>query len=300
MKNKLPKINFTNVCQHFKIMGYKPSKMTDSVLNTYNISVPIEIEEVTIKYFILGPIGRGKQGDVYKCLGLEDDKIYAIKYMQANTAKRELACLERLQGLSGILCLKDKYIDEKFNQACIITDFIEGCVLLDYAKKTSKNINFKRSKIISKNILNAIISCHDHGVAHRDIKLENIMLMDNDEIILIDFGFSTLFQKNNLYVSNNPGTLAYACPELLSSSKNIHLTKADTWSFGVIMYILLTGYYPFGGSDKPSNRIRISSYKWDQSRIIDKHALSILNSIFVPQNERITIDELKYNTWFDT
>jgi calcium-dependent protein kinase len=91
--------------------------------------------------------------------------------------------------------------------------------------------------------LKAINHCHSLDVCHRDIKPENILLGDNGSLKLIDFGLSEQV-KNNKKMSTIVGTPYYIAPEVLKGKYN---DKCDIWSLGVIMYILLSGYLPFGG-----------------------------------------------------
>jgi calcium-dependent protein kinase len=92
--------------------------------------------------------------------------------------------------------------------------------------------------------LKAINHCHSLDICHRDIKPENILLGDNGSLKLIDFGLSEQVKKNKK-MSTIVGTPYYIAPEVLKGNYN---DKCDVWSLGVIMYILLSGYLPFGGT----------------------------------------------------
>jgi serine/threonine protein kinase len=266
------------------------------------------------KYFDMGPIGSGRQGIVHLCIELTTDVVYACKHMTNNPcARTEAECLMVLKGATGVIQIHEAIIKEREYykdyppDVWIIMEYIEGQNLYNYMRTqipTSIDtiiditIDITKAKKIIKGIRDAIIECHNKGVAHRDLKLENIMLNKNDEIILIDFGFACQFTQDTIYSSRSPGTLSYACPELLNINA-VHLTKADTWAFGVLMYILLTRYFPFGGRDDPENRHRIKELRVDYGRIKDVEAVVILKKIFVTQENRITVSDLKDDPWFE-
>uniref|UniRef100_A0A0R3S4B0 non-specific serine/threonine protein kinase n=1 Tax=Elaeophora elaphi TaxID=1147741 RepID=A0A0R3S4B0_9BILA len=91
----------------------------------------------------------------------------------------------------------------------------------------------------------AVAYCHARGVVHRDLKAENLLLDANNDIKLIDFGFSNI-QKPQSLLTTFCGSPPYTAPELLLG-KAYDGRKADVWSLGVVLYVLLTGGFPFPG-----------------------------------------------------
>uniref|UniRef100_A0A0N5AJ25 non-specific serine/threonine protein kinase n=1 Tax=Syphacia muris TaxID=451379 RepID=A0A0N5AJ25_9BILA len=96
-------------------------------------------------------------------------------------------------------------------------------------------------------IVSAVAYCHHRGIVHRDIKAENILLDKNNDVKLIDFGFSNI-QQPKVLMSTWCGSPPYAAPELLLG-KVYDGTKADIWSLGVVLFIMVTGGFPFAGED---------------------------------------------------
>ena len=99
-------------------------------------------------------------------------------------------------------------------------------------------------------MVEGISYCHSRNVAHRDVKLENILLNDNkNEVKLIDFGFSTCIpsdKKLKLFC----GTPSYMAPEIVSKQEYCG-PPADIWALGILFFALLCGKFPFRGeSDK--------------------------------------------------
>lgn len=125
--------------------------------------------------------------------------------------------------------------------------YIDGGELFNEIVKR-KFIGEEDAAYIIRQLLSAITYCHSRGVVHRDLKPENILIdsMTEDgkiKIKVIDFG-AALFIPPNAKISELLGTPYYIAPEVLKGNYN---EKCDVWSIGVIMFILLSGYPPFGG-----------------------------------------------------
>merc|ERR1719482_1498558 len=97
-------------------------------------------------------------------------------------------------------------------------------------------------------MLLAVGYLHAHSVAHRDLKLENFLYesKDNEHLKLIDFGFAKFWQRGSKKMEQACGSVHYVAPEVLAHAYTL---KADCWSLGIIVYMLLTGSPPFHGTD---------------------------------------------------
>jgi serine/threonine protein kinase len=139
--------------------------------------------------------------------------------------------------------------DEK--QIYMIQDYYEGGDLFSFILK-HKNIGENISKIIIRQLLEAVYYLHQNNIIHRDIKPQNIFVVKFDRknikdtlIKLCDFGSNCYF-KDCLMSSDFPGTPEYTSPELISGD---YTFKTDIWSIGVISYFLLSGKSIFKGKD---------------------------------------------------
>jgi len=93
-------------------------------------------------------------------------------------------------------------------------------------------------------IVSAISHCHLHGIAHRDVKLENIIIQRDDmSVKLIDFGLSRKITDTTKLSSHIAGTIPYIAPEVLR--KRYNPFQADIWAIGVVFYALLFAVFPF-------------------------------------------------------
>lgn len=97
-----------------------------------------------------------------------------------------------------------------------------------------------------KKLFGALHHMHAQNVVHRDIKPENIMLAEDGELKLIDFGLSKR-QEGTKKMKTIAGTPYYMAPEVLDGQYD---TKCDTWSLGVLLYVFMSGYLPFQGENR--------------------------------------------------
>ncbi|OHS94802.1 CAMK family protein kinase [Tritrichomonas foetus] len=91
--------------------------------------------------------------------------------------------------------------------------------------------------------------CHSMSFAHRDIKAQNMLFDQNDRIKIADFGLSEFLPNNSAKISKHEGSLYYLSPEIINKS-NFSPIKSDIWAFGVLLYRVFTGHYPFFGKTK--------------------------------------------------
>ena len=130
------------------------------------------------------------------------------------------------------------------NHVYLVMELVQGKQLFDtiVCEEQRKTFNEQRARHYMYQVLSAIKHCHAQGVIHRDIKPENILVTESDNIRLIDFGLSKT--SNALKeIQQIAGTPFYIAPEIIE--KKPYGSKADLWSIGVVMYILLSGYMPF-------------------------------------------------------
>lgn len=100
-------------------------------------------------------------------------------------------------------------------------------------------------------ILDAVYYCHQKGIIHRDLKLENVLFSDKEklEIKVVDFGIAGYWHNNQGEITD-AGTVKYMSPEVLSK-KDLQASRAmDIWAWGIILYAMLFNKMPFSGKDK--------------------------------------------------
>ena len=128
----------------------------------------------------------------------------------------------------------------------LVLECLQEGELFDYLIARQK-LGEKEARNFFKQMLKALHYCHSEGVVHRDLKLENLLLDENHDLKVADFGFSKKMQ--NPYgpdglCSTFVGSPAYSAPEIHENTE-YDATAADVWSIGVILLTLLTGSHPF-------------------------------------------------------
>ena len=147
----------------------------------------------------------------------------------------------------NIVRLHEFYQDEK--NYYIITELCTGGELFDRII-SAESISEAVAAEYMRQLLSVLIYLHDRNIAHRDLKPENLLMVNasrESPIKVIDFGSSKVYRPGEV-MHERVGTPYYIAPEVL---RNQYTEKCDVWSAGVIMYIMLCGFPPFGGvSDK--------------------------------------------------
>ncbi|KAG5608860.1 hypothetical protein H5410_020141 [Solanum commersonii] len=196
-------------------------------------------------------IGRGRFGTVYRCFSPATGESFACKSIDKNLLidSTDRECLDKepkiLQLLSGnpnILHLYKVYEDDDFLH--MLTDFCPNSDL--YERVSSGSLSESAAAAILTQLVSAISYCHHMGVAHRDIKPDNVLFDSENRLKLADFGSAEWFAGcEGRMMSGVVGTPYYVAPEVLMGKE--YNEKVDVWSAGVILYIMLSGVPPFYG-----------------------------------------------------
>eukprot|EP01110_Echinostelium_bisporum_P013765 TRINITY_DN987_c0_g1_i1.p1 TRINITY_DN987_c0_g1~~TRINITY_DN987_c0_g1_i1.p1 ORF type:complete len:220 (-),score=38.96 TRINITY_DN987_c0_g1_i1:262-921(-) len=171
-----------------------------------------------------------------------DGKKYAVKVINKNSltiktkkmVEQEIKCLKRLSH-PQIIKLYDVF--EKEDTTYIVEEFIGNGDLFEHLLQNHEKMNESTIKKLFYQIAKAVHYLHSNGVIHHDIKLENVGLRDDGQVVLMDFGMCTEFSSYML-LSTFCGTLAYSPPELLTG-REYQPTPVDIWSLGVLLFCFI-------------------------------------------------------------
>uniref|UniRef100_A0AC34R183 Non-specific serine/threonine protein kinase n=1 Tax=Panagrolaimus sp. JU765 TaxID=591449 RepID=A0AC34R183_9BILA len=215
------------------------------------ISFPYHTKQITDDYTVSHEIiGIGESGKVMACYSKIDGKKYALKVLRDGPKSRREVYLHYLScNHENIVSIIDIYENTFDNVRCllVVIEFLEGGDLLtQFENQGSQPYKEEQVAKIMKQIGSAVQFLHDMNIAHRDIKLENILCTSTDSENCIyklgDFGFAKRPERNHL-MESPCCTPFYAPPEVLKH--DFYDKSCDMWSLGVVMYILLCGYPPF-------------------------------------------------------
>ncbi|CAI5683239.1 hormonally up-regulated neu tumor-associated kinase homolog A isoform X1 [Oreochromis niloticus] len=134
---------------------------------------------------------------------------------------------------------------ETENSYYMVMELCAGGDLMDRICER-KRLEEREVRRYTRQILSAVEHLHKHGIVHRDLKIENFLLDEHNNIKIVDFGLSNTLKADSLsleLLSTQCGSPAYAAPELLAHRK--YGPKVDVWSVGVSMFAMLTGTLPF-------------------------------------------------------
>lgn len=138
----------------------------------------------------------------------------------------------------------------------MVQEYVPDGSLLDYYAKRRVLLEFE-VRAITQQLVAAVAYLHGKGIVHRDIKADNILIFaDTQTVKLADFGFADYIKPHQPLFTNFPGTLAYSPPEVLMGKPHLGPPR-DMWSLGVLIYILLTGRYPFGSQATQKTKQRV-------------------------------------------
>jgi serine/threonine-protein kinase HSL1 (negative regulator of Swe1 kinase) len=187
----------------------------------------------------------------------------------------------------------------RFNLTCfryLIMEFIEGGELFTYIHEQQGGLIEIHVVHIFRQIIAALIYCHRISIHHRDLKPENILLdRDTMTVKLVDFGMAAL-QPAGKKLTTPCGSPHYAAPEVIKTTA-YDGSKADVWSCGVILYVLLTGTPPFNysGEDRDLKYLFRAIEKGDyvMPDNISHEAQDLIKKILIPDPlRRIGLDEI--------
>ncbi|XP_055799407.1 ribosomal protein S6 kinase alpha-3-like isoform X1 [Salvelinus fontinalis] len=256
-------------------------------------------------------LGQGSFGKVFlvkKITGPDAGQLYAMKVLKKATLKvrdRVRTKMERdiLVEVNHPFIVRLHYAFQTEGKLYLILDFLRGG---DLFTRLSKEVMFTEEdvKFYLAELALALDHLHGLGIIYRDLKPENILLDEQGHIKLTDFGLSkeSIDHENKAY--SFCGTVEYMAPEVVN--RRGHTLSADWWSYGVLMFEMLTGTLPFQGKDRKETMTMILKAKLGMPQSLSQEAQSLLRNLFKrnPGNRLGAgpdgVEEIKRHFFFST
>ncbi len=201
------------------------------------------------RYEIKEILGIGGMAVVYKAYDNVDNKIVAVKILKEEFSEND-EFLRRFKNESKAIAVLAhpnlvKVFDVSFGDLIqyIVMEYIEGITLKEYIERNGP-LGWNESVHFTLQILRGLQHAHDKGVVHRDVKPQNIMVLEDGSIKVTDFGIARFARSEQKTITDKAiGSVHYISPEQARGEKTDE--KADVYSVGVMLYEMLTGRLPF-------------------------------------------------------
>lgn len=217
------------------------------------------------RYEFLENLGKGTYGTVKRARDKQGKEV-AIKSIRKDRIKDEqdMLHIRRETEIMSSLChphiISISEVFENSSKIVIVMEYASQGDLYDYISERQR-LSEQEARRFFRQIVSAVQYCHANGIVHRDLKLENILLDENKNVKIADFGLSNIFHSDS-YLQTYCGSPLYASPEIVNG-RPYNGPEVDSWSLGVLLYILVHGCMPFDGQDykKLVTQISCGAYK---------------------------------------
>lgn len=277
----------------------------------------MSIDSTTRRYTIDKVLSMGQERAVYRGRDHKTNQIVAMKIMDkavmndpiSQSLAKEIRIMRSIQH-QHILRLKalvnDTMLGNK-NVSIMIYEFAEGGELFEYLFHTNY-FEERLARTYFFQLINALRHCHDKKICHRNIKPENILLDSDFKLKLSDFNMAAILDDENEFLYEQSGSRAYVAPEVMAGH-GYQGCKADVWSAGVVLFIMLCGTLPFTTTTSDDwwfSACMLARYDrfWAAHLRSASHmsnsplAQDLLNKIFVPNPEhRISLHNILRHEW---
>ncbi|CAM8915191.1 unnamed protein product [Rhodiola kirilowii] len=265
-----------------------------------------DMEGMRLGKYVMGrTLGEGNFGKVKYAIDSGTGEAFAVKILEkdrivdlkiTDQIKREIGTLKLLKHpnvvrLFEVLASKTKIY--------MVLEYVNGGELFDRIVSVGK-FSELRGRRLFQQLIDGVSYCHDRGVFHRDLKLENLLIDKKGNLKISDFGLSALPQqfRDDGLLHTTCGTPNYVAPEILSN-RGYDGAQADVWSCGVILYVILTGALPFDDRNLVVLYQKILKGEVNIPKWLSSGAQNMIKRILDPNPAtRITMEQIKEDEWF--
>uniref|UniRef100_A0A803NGB2 non-specific serine/threonine protein kinase n=1 Tax=Cannabis sativa TaxID=3483 RepID=A0A803NGB2_CANSA len=265
-----------------------------------------EIQGLLLGRFEIGKLlGHGTFAKVYLAKNIKSGESVAIKVIDKEKIlkggliahiKREISILRRVRHPNIVQLFEVMATKAKIY---FVMEYVRGGELFNKVAKGRLKEELARNYF--QQLISAVSFCHARGVFHRDLKPENLLLDENGNLKVSDFGLSAVsdqIRQDGLF-HTFCGTPAYVAPEVLAR-KGYDAAKVDIWSCGVILFVLMAGYLPFHDQNIMAMYKKIYKGEFRCPRWFSPELSRLLSRVLDTNPEtRVTIPHIMENRGFD-
>ncbi|KAJ0755366.1 putative protein kinase CAMK-CAMKL-CHK1 family [Helianthus annuus] len=256
------------------------------------------------KYEMGRMLGQGTFAKVYYAKDVFTSESVAIKVIKKDQVRKEGLMDQITREISVMRLVRHPNVVElkevmaTKTKIFVVMEYVTGGEL--FAKVLKGRLKEDVARKYFQQLISAVDFCHSRGVSHRDLKPENLLLDENGDLKVSDFGLSSLpeHSRNDGLLHTQCGTPAYVAPEVLRR-KGYDGAKADIWSCGVILYVLLAGFLPFQDENVMHMYKKIFKAEYEYPPWFSADARRLISKILiVDPSRRITIPAIMRSPWF--
>ena len=235
------------------------------------------------KLKIIKKIGKGVYSRVYLARHIETKIDYALKIIECenkNVKKlvdREIMLLKTITH-KNIISIYDVIYNEEYNIIVIILEYCINGDLSRFLRKSPYYMDEKAGIRYIYQIIEGLKYLNDNNIIHRDLKPQNILIDENNNIKICDFGFSRKFNDTEM-LQTLCGSPLYMAPEIIKHK--IYNNKSDIWSFGIIIYQILTGKLPYKANTMYELFKNINNLSIIYPDVLSPEIIGLLSKIFI-------------------
>ncbi|XP_060720590.1 maternal embryonic leucine zipper kinase [Tachysurus vachellii] len=264
--------------------------------------MPVDDASELLKYYeVYETIGSGGFAKVK--LGrhkLTGEKV-AIKIMEKKVLGDDLPRvkteIEAMKNLSHQHVCRLYHVIETPSKIYMVLEYCPGGELFDYIVAKDR-LSEEETRVFFRQIVSALAYVHSQGFAHRDLKPENLLIDEDHNMKLIDFGLCAKPKGGLSYeLMTCCGSPAYAAPELIQGKSYIG-SEADVWSMGVLLFALLCGFLPFDDDNCMVLYRKITKGLYENPNWLSTESILLLNQMMqVEPKRRLTVRQLLAHPW---
>jgi len=315
---KVPETESTSIPSSVEPLEPVPREQLDNQL---------EPQRSIAGYLIGRTLGSGASGKVKLGIDIATNQHVALKIMdrdgisdrQIEKLRREITSMQSLDH-PNILQLLDLEMNATYPKKAgppkevvlLVLELAPGGELFDFLMYSGP-FSEKMARTHFSSLLDALQCCHERGIFHRDLKLENLLLSADYQLKVADFGLATIVTTDSaesdgeFFLSTRCGTPSYMAPEILQKNARYQGSKVDIWSAGVVLFIMMTGHPPFGSANRNDwwfQRVQFNQYdKFWSAHLRDCPDIpqtfqEFINTILVADPaHRPTLKEIRDHPW---